>query len=58
MARAVNRIKKEDRLFSLILALVSSREGLTKNEILKTVRGYSDIFDYNGNTALDRKSVV
>ena len=54
MARAENRIKKEDRLFSLILALVSSREGLTKNEILKTVRGYSDIFDYNGNTALDK----
>lgn len=54
MARAENRVKKEDRLFSLILALVSSREGLTKNEILKTVRGYSDLFDYNGNTALDK----
>ena len=54
MSRAENRIKKEDRLFSLILALVSSREGLTKNDILKTVRGYSDIFDYNGNTALDK----
>jgi proteasome accessory factor B len=54
MSRAENRVKKEDRLFSLILALVSSREGLTKNEILKTVRGYSDIFDYSGNTALDK----
>ena len=54
MARAENRVKKEDRLFSLILALVSSREGLTKNEILKTVRGYSDIYDFNGNTALDK----
>lgn len=54
MARAENKVKKEDRLFSLILALVSSREGLTKNEILKTVRGYSDIYDYSGNTALDK----
>ena len=48
------RVKKEDRLFSLILALVSSREGLTKNEILKTVRGYSDIYNFNGNTSLDK----
>lgn len=54
MARSDNKVKKEDRLFSLILALVSSREGLTKNEILKTVRGYSDIYDFNGNTALDK----
>lgn len=54
MASQANRVKKEDRLFSLILALVSSREGLTKNEILKTVRGYSDIYDFNGNTALDK----
>lgn len=54
MSRQTNGVKKEDRLFSLILALVSSREGLTKNEILKTVRGYSDIFDYNGNSALDK----
>lgn len=54
MSRSEIRVKKEDRLFSLILALVSSREGLTKTEILKTVRGYSDIFDYSGNTALDK----
>jgi proteasome accessory factor B len=54
MANQANRVKKEDRLFSLILALVSSREGLTKNEILKTVRGYSDIYDFNGNTSLDK----
>ena len=54
MARAETKVKKEDRLFSLILALVSSREGLTKTEILKTVRGYSDIYDYSGNSALDK----
>lgn len=54
MSAALNKVKKEDRLFSLILALVSSREGLTKTEILKTVRGYSDQFDYNGNASLDK----
>jgi proteasome accessory factor B len=50
----VPKVKKEDRLFSLILALVSSREGLTKNEILKTVRGYSDSFDHKGNSTLEK----
>ena len=54
MARKENTVKKEDRLFSLILALVSSREGLTKNDILKTVRGYSEIYDFKGNSALDK----
>jgi proteasome accessory factor B len=54
MSRNEKRVKKEDRLFSLILALVSSREGLTKQEILRTVRGYSDIFDFSENTALDK----
>lgn len=55
MSRAgASQVKKEDRLFSLILALVSSREGLTKSEILQTVRGYSDVFDFKVNTALDK----
>lgn len=55
MSRAgASQVKKEDRLFSLILALVSSREGLTKSEILQTVRGYSDVFDFSVNTALDK----
>jgi proteasome accessory factor B len=55
MSRAgASHVKKEDRLFSLILALVSSREGLTKSEILQTVRGYSDVYDFTVNTALDK----
>jgi proteasome accessory factor B len=55
MSRAgASQVKKEDRLFSLILALVSSREGLTKSEILQTVRGYSDVYDFTVNTALDK----
>lgn len=55
MSRAgASQIKKEDRLFSLILALVSSREGLTKSEILQTVRGYSDVYNFTANTALDK----
>ena len=31
----------EERLFNLILALVASRNGLTKADILETVGGYS-----------------
>lgn len=55
MSRAgASQVKKEDRLFSLILALVSSREGLTKSEILQTVRGYSDVYNFSANTALDK----
>ncbi|MDH6532919.1 proteasome accessory factor B [Aurantimicrobium minutum] len=55
MSRAgASQVKKEDRLFSLILALVSSREGLTKSDILQTVRGYSDVYDFNVNSALDK----
>lgn len=55
MSRAgASQVKKEDRLFSLILALVSSREGLTKAEILQTVRGYSDVYKFTANTALDK----
>ena len=52
--KAGTRVKKEDRLFSLILALVSSREGLTKTEILRSVRGYAEIYDFKANTALDK----
>jgi proteasome accessory factor B len=49
-----SQVKKEDRLFSLILALLSSREGLTKNQIMRTVRGYSDIYTIDANDALDK----
>lgn len=47
-------IKKEDRLFSLILALIASREGLTKADILRTVRGYSEQYDHRPNPTLDK----
>lgn len=49
-----NKVKKEDRLFSLILALVSTRDGLSKSDILRSVRGYVEIFDFDSNTALDK----
>lgn len=52
--KAGSRVKKEDRLFSLILALVSSREGLTKTDILRSVRGYAEIYDFSANSALDK----
>jgi proteasome accessory factor B len=51
---AGTRVKKEDRLFSLILALVSSREGLTKSDILRSVRGYAEMYDFNANASLDK----
>lgn len=47
-------VKKEERLFSLILALIASREGLTKGEILRTVRGYSEQYDFKANPTLDK----
>lgn len=49
-----SQVKKEDRLFSLILALLASRDGLTKNQIMRTVRGYSDIYAHDTNDALDK----
>jgi proteasome accessory factor B len=38
--RNAHAVSKEDRLFSLILALIVSREGLTRAQIFRTVRGY------------------
>lgn len=49
-----SQVKKEDRLFSLILALLASRDGLTKSQIMRTVRGYSDIYSHDANDALDK----
>ena len=34
------RVPVEERLFSLVLALVATETGLTKSEILSTVQGY------------------
>ncbi|WP_111719664.1 YafY family protein [Homoserinimonas sp. OAct 916] len=46
----------EERLFSLVLALVATRIGLTKNEILQTVQGYSQRYVHSGdNENLERQ---
>ena len=42
----------EERLFNLILALVASRNGLTKTDILETVGGYRERFAAAGATRL------
>jgi proteasome accessory factor B len=50
------KIPVEERLFSLVLALLASEHGLTKTEILSTVQGYRQDFSLTGdNTNLERK---
>ncbi len=50
------KVPVEERLFSLMLALLASDAGLTKAEILSTVRGYSESFTHSGdNSNLERK---
>ncbi len=41
----------EERLFSLVLALLATETGLTKNEILSTVQGYRQRFSKGGDNA-------
>jgi proteasome accessory factor B len=41
----------EERLFSLVLALLATESGLTKNEILSTVQGYRQRFRSGGDNA-------
>jgi proteasome accessory factor B len=46
----------EERLFSLVLALMATESGLTKNEILSSVQGYSARYATGGATgALERQ---
>jgi proteasome accessory factor B len=45
------RIPVEDRLFSLVLALLATETGLLKSEILSTVRGYAERYDSRGGNA-------
>jgi proteasome accessory factor B len=46
----------EERLFSLVLALLATEAGLTKNEILSTVQGYRQRYDaYGDNASLERQ---
>ena len=46
-----SRIPVEDRLFSLVLALLATETGLLKSEILSTVRGYAERYDASGQNA-------
>lgn len=45
------RIPVEDRLFSLVLALLATETGLLKSEILSSVRGYAERYDDGGHNA-------
>ncbi|GAB2514382.1 helix-turn-helix transcriptional regulator [Paramicrobacterium agarici] len=49
--RAAARVPVEERLFSLVLALVATESGLTKDAILSTVQGYRQRFSAGGNNA-------
>lgn len=45
------RVPVEERLFSLVLALLATESGLTKNEILSTVQGYRQRYSTGGDNA-------
>ena len=50
------RVPVEERLFSLVLALLATENGLTKTEILSSVQGYRQEFSRSGDNAnLERK---
>ncbi len=52
----VSRVPVEERLFSLVLALLATENGLTKSEILSTVQGYRQQYVQGGDNAnLERK---
>lgn len=56
VAKQSNRIAVEERLFSLVLALLASHTGLTRREILETVQGYRQQFNRSGgNASLERQ---
>ncbi len=53
---AAQRIPVQERLFSLVLALLATEAGLTKNEILSTVQGYRQRYSASGdNSNLERQ---
>jgi predicted DNA-binding transcriptional regulator YafY len=55
-ATRVPRVPAEERLFSLVLALLSTESGLTKSEILANVQGYRQRFTQGGdNASLERQ---
>jgi proteasome accessory factor B len=56
VSAAQARVPVEERLFSLVLALLATEAGLTKNEILSTVQGYRQRYSTSGDNAnLDRQ---
>lgn len=50
-ARPAPRVPVEERLFSLVLALLATDTGLTKHEILSTVQGYRQRYRSGGDNA-------
>lgn len=53
---AAARVPGEERLFSLVLALVASPQGLTKHDLLSSVYGYADTYRSAASPAsLERK---
>ena len=51
MSASSARVPVEERLFSLVLALLATETGLTKNEILSTVQGYRQRYRASGDNA-------
>lgn len=51
MSAAPSRVPVEERLFSLVLALLATEAGLSKHEILSTVQGYRQKFSPSGDNA-------
>ncbi len=51
MADSVRKVPVEERLFSLVLALLATEQGLTKAEILSTVTGYAARYEQGGDRA-------
>lgn len=56
MASSPQRVPVEERLFSLVLALLATDAGLTKTEILSTVQGYRQKYSASAdNSNLERQ---
>jgi proteasome accessory factor B len=56
VASSPQRVPVEERLFSLVLALLATDAGLTKTEILSTVQGYRQKYSASGdNSNLERQ---
>ncbi|WP_150309048.1 helix-turn-helix transcriptional regulator [Planctomonas psychrotolerans] len=49
--KSAPRVPVEERLFSLVLALLATQSGLTKNEVLSTVQGYRQKYRMGGDNA-------